>query len=277
MMTRSRYPVVFTDLDATLLDHDRYDWSPAAEALAALAAREIPVCLCTSKTVAEARDLRAQLGNTAPFAAENGGVVAVPAGYFAPSRTNARAGDASALELTTLGASYAVLRKLAVDLRRAHGYRFVGFGDMTIADIQTATGLDATAAAAARQRDASEPLLWQDDAAAEQDFTARVAAAGATTRRGGRFLHVLGHAGKGDALAWLRARYDAVYGPILAIALGDSANDADMLAAADIGWWVARPDGRYHAPAAGHIRHASGIGPAGWAAAIQSLIDAGDI
>ena len=45
-----------------------------------------------------------------------------------------------------------------------------------------------------------------------------------------------------------------------------------MLEAADIGYWVARPDGSYHAPATGHIRHARGIGPAGWAEAIEALI-----
>ncbi|MGN8197166.1 HAD-IIB family hydrolase [Salinisphaera sp. RV14] len=262
-------PVVFTDLDATLLDHDSYDWSPAAGALAALAARDVPVCLCTSKTAAEIRVLRRALGNSAPFAAENGGVVAVPRGYFAPEG----ASDPDDLVITTLGADRDKLRELAVALRQSEGYRYTGFGDMSVGQVAAATGLDREAAAAAKARDASEPLLWQDSEAAERDFAARAEAAGFTTRRGGRFVHLLGRADKGDALNWLRRRFAAACGPILAIALGDSANDADMLAAADIGYWVARPDGSYQAPATGRIRHAPGIGPAGWAAAIQALID----
>lgn len=269
MTESSSQPVVFTDLDATLLDHERYDWSPAAGALAALAERGVPVCLCTSKTVAEIRTLRRQIGNEAPFAAENGGVVAVPRGYFAPGG----ASDPDDLVTTTLGASRNALRQLAVALRRTQGYRYTGFGDMSVAEVIAATGLDRESAAAAMMRDASEPLLWEDSEAAEQDFALRIEAAGYTTRRGGRFVHLLGHADKGDALNWLRQRFVAARGPILAIALGDSANDADMLAAADIGYWVARPDGRYQAPATERVRHAPGIGPAGWAAAIEALID----
>lgn len=268
MSVAGRQAVVFTDLDATLLDHDSYDWAPAAPALAALAERGVPVCLCTSKTVAEVRRLRRTLANRAPFAAENGAVVAVPRGYFQPGGGT----DGDDLRLETLGVDYAELRALVVRLRRAHGYRFQGFGDMDLAALMQATGLDRQAAAAARQRVASEPLLWQDDDSAARDFAGRVAAAGLATRRGGRFLHVMGRVDKGNALRWLKSRFAARDGAILAVALGDSANDAGMLDAADIGYWVARPDGRYQAPARDHIRHAPGIGPAGWAAAIDTLI-----
>ena len=261
--------VVFTDLDATLLDHHDYGWAPAAPALVALAARAVPVCLVTSKTRAEVAALRRALDNAHPFAVENGAAVAVPRGYFEGAPVDAD----TPCDCITLGAPYAELRALAVALRAERGYRFTGFGDMDVGEVVAATGLDEAAAAAARQREASEPLLWRDSEAALADFTTRVAAAGFTTRTGGRFVHMLGRAGKGDALAWLRARFAARQGPILAIALGDSANDADMLAAADIGYWVARPDGSYHAPAGGAIRHAPGVGPDGWAAAIRALID----
>ncbi|MDA3919657.1 MAG: HAD-IIB family hydrolase [Salinisphaera sp.] len=265
----NRQAVVFTDLDATLLDHHNYTWSTAAPALKQLAERSVPVCICTSKTVAEIRVLRRAMGNDAPFAAENGGVVAVPHGYFDTGADH----DGDSVELTTLGLPYDELVALARRLQQTHGYRYTGFADLDVADVMAATGLDAAAAADARRRHASEPLLWEDSAAAEIDFSRRVAEAGFTTRRGGRFVHLLGHADKSDALDWLRARFEAVYGPILAIALGDSANDAGMLAAADIGYWVARPDGSYQEKASGSIRHAPGIGPAGWAGAIASLIE----
>ena len=272
-MTKNiRNAVIFTDMDATLLDHDTYDWAPAAGALAALAERDIPVCLCTSKTAAEVRDWQARLGLHTPFASENGGVVAVPAGYFesCPPTTDAE------WQTTTLGKPREALCALAYRLREQRGYRFTGFAEMSIADIGAATGLDRHAAARAAQRQASEPLLWQDSEEAAEAFRREIEAAGAMTRRGGRFLHVLGQADKADALAWLRARYDK-RGPILAIALGDSENDRAMLAAADIGYWVARPDGGYYAPATGTMRHAPGIGPVGWAAAIHALIDGDEL
>lgn len=260
--------VVFTDLDATLLDHDDYGWQPAAQALALLAARDVPVCIVTSKTAAEVAALRTELGNAHPFAVENGGAVAVPRGYFDGARCDAQ----TPVTLTTLGAERDRLRSLVTRLREEQGFRFTGFGDMGVDDVVEATGLDAASALQALERSASEPLLWQDSEAALKVFSAEVAAAGLVVRVGGRFVHVLGPAHKGDALDWLRARYAQAHGPILAVALGDSGNDADMLEAADIGYWVARPDGSYHAPATGHIRHARGVGPAGWAEAIEALI-----
>lgn len=269
MVTDKPGCVVFTDLDATLLDHHDYRWDAARPALAALAARHIPLCLVTSKTEAEVRALRRALGNPHPFAVENGGAVAVPSGYFEGGAVDVE----TPLNTVTLGADYARLRELAVRLRETRGFHYSGFGDMDATAVAAATGLALDDAARARERIASEPLLWQDTDAARSEFAVQVAAAGLSTREGGRFVHLLGQADKGDALNWLRARYTAAYGPILAIALGDSANDADMLAAADIGYWVARPDGSYQAPADGAIRHAPGIGPAGWNAAIEALIE----
>ena len=66
------HPIVFTDLDGTLLDHETYDHSPALPALAALAARDIPVIPVTSKTSDELRPLMADIGLEGGFIAENG-------------------------------------------------------------------------------------------------------------------------------------------------------------------------------------------------------------
>ena len=268
MPHRRSLAVVFTDLDATLLDHHDYGWTAAQPALDALAARDVPVCIVTSKTAAEVAALRIELGNGHPFAVENGGAVAVPRGYFDGVACDAQ----TPVDIITLGAPRDALRALAVSLRERYDFRFTGFGDMDAEAVIAATGLDHDSACRALERSASEPLLWQDSDVACDAFTQAVAAAGYVTRVGGRFVHVLGHAHKGDALDWLRSRYAARDGSILAIALGDSGNDADMLAAADIGYWIARPDGSHYGTAGGAIRHAAGIGPAGWAAAIEELI-----
>ena len=265
-MQVSKKAVIFTDMDATLLDHETYDWQPAAAVLSMLAARGVPVCLCTSKTAAEVREWQRRLRLNSPFAAENGAVVGLP-----PDIKTGTAGTR-----VVLGQARDSLQALAYRLRRDKRYRFTGFGEISIEAIRAATGLGAADAALAAQREASEPLLWQDTEAAAEAFSADVAAAGAMTRAGGRFLHVLGHADKATALVWLRQRFEAD-GPILAVALGDSDNDRTMLESADIGYWVAKADGRYHAPAAGHIRHAGGIGPTGWAAAIHDMIERNEL
>lgn len=268
MPCRRSPAVIFTDLDATLLDHHDYGWAAARPALDVLAEREVPVCIVTSKTAAEVQALRRELGNGHPFAVENGGAVAVPCGYFDGVPCDAN----TPVELTNLGAPRDELVALASALRERDGFRFTGFAEMNASDVIAATGLDRDGAERALERDASEPLLWQDSDSARERFMRTVEAKGYVARVGGRFVHVLGQAHKGDALAWLRARYVAARGAILAIALGDSGNDADMLAAADIGYWVARPDGSHYGAPGGSIRHAGGIGPAGWAAAIDELI-----
>ncbi|MFQ5696467.1 MAG: mannosyl-3-phosphoglycerate phosphatase, partial [Terriglobia bacterium] len=45
--------IVFTDLDATLLDHQTYSWAAAEPALRRLRLLGIPLVFCTSKTRAE--------------------------------------------------------------------------------------------------------------------------------------------------------------------------------------------------------------------------------
>ena len=57
--------LIFTDLDGTLLDHESYDWSPAAPALARARAAGVPVIPATSKTRAELAPLMAALAMSA--------------------------------------------------------------------------------------------------------------------------------------------------------------------------------------------------------------------
>jgi HAD superfamily hydrolase (TIGR01484 family) len=65
-------PVVFSDLDGTLLDHETYSFDAARPGLDALKSRGIPLILASSKTRAEMQDLAPQLG-AAGLIFENGG------------------------------------------------------------------------------------------------------------------------------------------------------------------------------------------------------------
>ena len=48
----SSSPVIYTDLDGTLLDHDTYSANEAKEILGKLSASQVPVIPATSKTYA---------------------------------------------------------------------------------------------------------------------------------------------------------------------------------------------------------------------------------
>ena len=64
--------LVFSDLDATLLDHDNYSFNSAIPALSLLEKRGIPLILASSKTREEMVAIKKSMGNQHPFIYENG-------------------------------------------------------------------------------------------------------------------------------------------------------------------------------------------------------------
>ena len=64
--------LIFSDLDATLLDHNTYSFKEAVPALKLIKKREIPLILSSSKTYEEMIVIRKKLNNHDPFIYENG-------------------------------------------------------------------------------------------------------------------------------------------------------------------------------------------------------------
>jgi mannosyl-3-phosphoglycerate phosphatase len=253
--------LVFTDLDGTLLDHDTYSWEPARPALERMRKLNVPLILNSSKTVAELELLHRELGLDAPYVAENGAVVCLP--------------DEGGRRVV-LGVERADILAALEEARREHGWKFRGFAEMSDAEVAGLTGLAIEDAARARQREGSEPLVWQDQAEAVFDFAEFLARAGLTLTRGGRFLHVLGQADKARAMLWLRRRYLAQHGKggLRTVAAGDSPNDASMLRNADIAVVIPHADG-VRVQVRGRVRTmiAPAPGPAGWNACMMELLD----
>ncbi len=261
-------PVIFTDLDGTLLDARTYSFEPAEEALALLKKARVPLVICTSKTRAEILYWRDRLGNHDPFVCENGGAVYVPDGYFPFNAEDSR--EAGGYHVTEFGAAYRTLREALVYLR-AQGFDVKGFGDMTPEEVAGLTGLTAEQAALAMEREYDEPFVLEGGEAPDA-LMKSIEGLGLRYTKG-RLMHILGDDDKGRAVVYLAGLYGRAHGAVVTAALGDSENDAPMLAEVDYPFLVGKPDGSHERKITDmRVVRMEGAGPVGWAQAVTAFL-----
>ncbi|WP_432468035.1 HAD-IIB family hydrolase [Agarivorans sp. Z349TD_8] len=266
--------LVFTDLDGTLLDHDSYSFEPAQPSLKQLKLLNIPVIFNTSKTLMEALELQKKLGIEQPFVVENGSAICIP------SHSPLQIDDLSPLNvgkqqwnIKIFGPSYPDICQYLSVLRQRCQFRFQGFNDMNAEEVQLHTGLNKYEAQLAKQRMASEPVLWNDSPEQLELFIKKLEAHNLAVIKGGRFLHIKARLDKADAMRWLNQHYQQYYQHrFFNLALGDSENDRSMLEQADLAVIIPRK----HAPAL-YIEHpncslAPHPGPYGWHKMIQQVL-----
>ena len=252
MPDQSRKPIVFTDLDGTLLDHHTYGYGPVLPLLEKLKEIGVPVIANTSKTRSEWLHLAEELENESAFVVENGSAIYLPYG-----------------ECVVFGERREEILGYLDGLRGR--FEFESYSDWDVADIAAATGLDMESAKRSSEREFSEPLVWKGNEEDKINFIEEIHTAGFATLQGGRFLHVLGHTDKGRALNWFREHFPDS-SPV--IALGDGPNDIAMLQAADIGIVIASPTGReIHFESDNRIIRSTLEGPEGWVETLTPLID----
>lgn len=251
--------IVFSDLDATLLDEETYSFEAAREALAALAARTVPLVLCSSKTRLEMERWARTLGLTSPLVVENGGAILWPrpGGYDVRARGTPRPRLIAALE----------------PIAREAGASVRGFSTLSVDEVARLTGLAPAAAREAMAREYDEPFLMDagDLARVEEAAVRR----GLQVTRGGRFCHLMGPADKGQAVREILADCQGAGPPARSVALGDSANDLPMLSAVDRPIIVPRPTGVVDselARALPNAERAPAPGAAGWNAAVLAVL-----
>ncbi len=244
--------IFFTDLDGTLLDHETYDFSPALPALQALKAHGVPLILASSKTGPEIAALRSVLGfEHCPAIIENG------SGELPPGATPEIDNE-----------FYLRLREALNSLPESVRQCYTGFGDMSNSEVVALTGLPKDSARLARQRGYTEPGVFDGSDDDKRYFIDLLAGCGVSARDGGRFLTLSFGRTKADGLLEIAQRMGATK----TVALGDAPNDLDMLLAADQAV-IVRND---HAPQVGNVPGAirtEVAGPAGWNAAVLSLLE----
>jgi mannosyl-3-phosphoglycerate phosphatase len=269
--------VVYTDLDGCLLDSITYSYEPAAPALEALRARQIPLVLVSSKTRAEIEPLRHQLGHHDPFIVENGAAVFVPRGLFEFPLERARA--RTSYDVIELGLPYGILREVLKQIEKTVATPLRGFGDLSVDEIMQVTGLTRQEALLAKQREYDEPYLLEGPPALIEEVCRQIVIRGLRWTKGGRLFHLTGDNNKGQAAALLlrcyqrQQRLQGQGERVETVGIGDSINDAPLLAIVDYPILVQKPDGSYdpdiHIPG---MTRAPGIGPVGWNHAVQELL-----
>lgn len=263
--------IVITDLDGTLLDHDSYSYEASLPAVRKLLALKIPLVLCSSKTRHEMVPLWRELGLGDPFISENGGAIYLSPGYFSFPVPHAKSRDG--LEVVELGSDVASLRRALDEASRQAGVTVRSFGLMSANEVAQVTGLAPEQAALAIAREYDEAFFvtrGRTDA-----LLAALRARGLAVTSGGRFLHVTGGHDKGRAVKLLLDYFRKMDSDYTSVGLGNSANDLPLLSQVDRPVLIKNPDQSHDAEvlrAMPQIERSREIGPAGWRAAIETIL-----
>jgi len=230
-MTTTPKPVIFTDLDGTLLDQDTYSFEPAEPALRLIRLKRIPLIFSTSKTRAEIEIYRKKLENGHPFVSENGGAVFVPKDYFSFPFPYDR--ELEGYFVLELGVYYSQIREVLELIKRETGIRIRGFYDFSLEEISSLSGLSLKEAEFAKQREYDEPFIVEGG---EREFDIvknKIMMKGLNYAWGGKFHHILGKNDKGKAVEILKELYENQFFSISTVGIGDSLNDLPMLSIVD--------------------------------------------
>ncbi len=238
-------PIVFTDLDGTLLDYSTYSFEKALPALQLLKEKDIPLIICSSKTKKEIEYYRKKLDNHHPFISENGGGIFIPKDYFRFQIADLRLKieETRDYRIIRLGAKYNDLRN-AIETLQKEGFDIKGFGDMTVHELAEIAHMTIEEAEMAKERYFDEPFIYSGPSHRLPQLLKSINKKGFKFTQG-RFYHILGSSNKGIAVSMLINLYKNKYKKIETIAVGDSPNDIPMLERVDYPVIAQKHNGSY--------------------------------
>lgn len=264
-------PLIFTDLDGTLLDHDSYECEVIKPFLAKLNDTGVNVIFNTSKTFAEVTDIQNGLAHHQPFIVENGAAVYIPKDYFKvkPIGCDEYQGYWRFAMTQSTDKLHEDLKRYASDY--SHCVRL--FSQFSAQEIAKLTGLPVDKSELALQRQYSDPVCFSGSDEEKQGLIDAMSQAGYEVLVGGRFIHLTKGNNKGLAQKWLLNQFKKAYrNPFTVIALGDSQNDVAMLKAADTAILINNPGSQVQSQILQKAWQLSEKpAPAGWVQEVSAL------
>ncbi len=266
-------PVIFTDLDGTLLDLETYSYNRALPSIEYLRSQGIPIIFCSVKTRAEQEAYRTELQIKDPFIVENGGAIFISQSYFPFDFEYHEAKDGYLV--IELGIPYHQIRGILAQIRNDTGVDFRGFGDMSAEEVASLTSLNLEAAQRAKAREYDETLNLNLTPYEINRVLNAIKETGLHYTSGSRYYDVAGPNDKGKATTILIDLFRRKSERIKTIAIGDSPNDLPMLSAVDIPVLVQKAGGIWEGIDIPNLYRVEGIGPDGWARAIEEIVKQG--
>lgn len=262
--------IVYTDLDGTLLDLKSYSFMQSIGAIEKLKSARVPVIFCSSKTRKEQEFYRKSVGLKTPFIVENGSAIYIPKGYFSkPIPYNTY--QTEDYEVICLGKSVNAIRQLLHARREELRLNFDFYEDLPAEEVSMITGLDVKSSRRAMQRDYSETILRGRTSKGLYEALERE---GFQSIPGSKFETVISAtADKGKAVDILNELFLSEYGQIKTYGIGDSINDAEMLASVQKAFLVQRPNGEWANIDDVFVKVVNGIGPRGWTKVVEQVLN----
>lgn len=265
--------IIFTDLDGTLLDLNSYSYKGAESALSKLREQKTPLIFCSSKTRMEQEFYQKKLGVKHPFIVENGAAIFLRNDYFDFEYKHQKS-DAK-YHIIEIGMPYKMIREKLIKIRNENGFKFKGYGDMTVDEVSKLTGLDFEATKRARSREYSETINFTDSAKQLQKFEKALQKEGLQCSHGGRFLTVTATSNnKGKAVRILKNLYFHAFGSITTVGIGDAMNDLPLLSEVDRPILLLRPEENWQKQNLPNLQKIPGSGPEVWGRVITGLLEA---
>jgi mannosyl-3-phosphoglycerate phosphatase len=266
--------VIFTAVEGALLDPSSKSWLGAADALAELERRRVPLVISTQRTRAQLEPLRRKLEHSHPFISESGGGLFIPDGYFAVHLD--RAERRGRYFCVPFGRPHDDAIDALQQISSQTGIEVVGISQMTARELARNTGQSPHEAELARQREFGERFFFAG--ATEEGINRFVAACASqkwTVVRGEPLCELRAGHSEGQAVRYLMRLYRKSRMRIGSVGIGSDAVDLSLLTAVDRAIVLPKRNGYLDPEVVARLQKFSRgerPGPEGWERAVLSLL-----
>jgi len=212
--------LLFTDLDATVLDENYNFKIPALETLRYAHSKNFVIIFTSSKTFKEEQCFSARLRIPVIYTVENGSAIYIPENILKKNTTESRCRK---IVLSSLSISY--IRKILFSLQNTcPGLKF--YQNSTLKEVEQFTGLPSHLAKLAKMREHTETIFKGYSRKVEEHLLSN----GIFSQKGSRFVSIGDRTDKGKAAKKLMS-FLKNNGYIIerTVGIGDGPNDISLL------------------------------------------------